>query len=312
MDEQQQPRQRREATGVRNVALLLALGLLACPARAQAPEEAPRVLSRTTYAQVLGHPDAQGVAGRVAAAVDEAVPRIAPLVGAQDLSPVQAYVYQDRERFRRATGLPRQSTIVGIATFPEEVIHIDGTGLLASIEKIVPHEVGHVMTARALGPAVLALPRWANEGIAEYVAGERAAQVDPVALRAIGSGSVLHMRDLDDAIRAGGDSAGLAYAQSASLVNFLVAERREPVIADLLAALRETGDFEPALQRSAGFSLPDLESAWRGSLSRRWRWPMLFHSGAPVLLLMLVLFIAGLIRHLIERRRRKEMPEQDW
>lgn len=297
---------------MRSIAVLLALGSLSCPARAAAPEEAPRVLSRTAYAQVLGHPDAQGVAGRVAAAVDEAVPRIASLVGGRDLRPVQAYVYQDRERFRRATGLPRQSTIVGIATFPDEVIHIDGTGLFASIEKIVPHEVGHVMIGRALGPALFALPRWANEGIAEYVAGERAAQVDPVALRAIGRGAALDLRDLDDAIRSGGERAGLAYAQSASLVNFLVAERREPVIADLLAALRERGDFESALQQSAGFSLPELESAWRGSLSRRWRWPMLFQSGAPVLLLMLVLFIAGLIRYVLQRRRRQEMPEQDW
>ncbi|MCJ7821934.1 MAG: peptidase MA family metallohydrolase, partial [Armatimonadetes bacterium] len=258
---------------MRSIALLLTLGFLSCPARAAAPEDATRVLSRTAYAQVLGHPDAQGVAGRVAAAVDEAVPRIAPLVGAQDLRPVQAYVYDDRERFRRATGLPRQSTITGIATFPDEVIHIDGTGLLASIEKIVPHEVGHVMIGRALGPAVFALPHWANEGIAEYVAGERAAQVDPVALQAIGRGSAFDLRNLDEAIRAGGERAGgeragLAYAQSASLVNFLVAERREPVIADLLAALRERGDFESALQQSAGFSLPELESAWRGSLSR--------------------------------------------
>jgi hypothetical protein len=312
MDEQRQRGRRREATDVRSIALLLALASLSCPARAAAPEAAPRVLSRTTYAQVLGHPDAQGVAGRVAAAVDEAVPRIAPLVGTHDLRPVRAYVYQDRDRFRRATGLPRQSTIVGLATFPEEVIHIDGTGLLASIEKIVPHEVGHVMTARALGPALLALPRWTNEGIAEYVAGERAAQVDPVALRAIGRGAALDLSDLDPAIRSGGEDAGLAYAQSASLLNFLVAEHGEPVIADLLAALRDRGDFEPALRQSAGFSLPELESAWRGSLSRRWRWPMLFQSGAPVLLMMLLLFIAGLIRHLLQRRRRQEMPEQDW
>ena len=298
----------------KSIAVLPLAGLiLSLPARAATPsEQPPRLLRQTAHAQVIGRPEAEALAARVAAAADEAVPRIAPLVGASDLSPVRAYVYSDRHSFLQAANLPRRSTIAGLATFPDEVIRIDGTGLLASIEKVVPHEVGHVLVARALGPALSALPRWTNEGIAEYVAGERASQVDPLALRAIGRGSALDVAELDAAFRSGGERSALAYAESASLVNFLVAERGESVIADLLRALRQTRSFDAALQQAAGLPLPELESAWRSSLARRWRWPLLFQSGAPILALMVLLFLVGLIRHLLRRRRRQEMSGQDW
>ncbi len=266
----------------------------------------------TEYARVSGGPEARAVIGRVARAIDEAVPRIAPLVGTADLSPVVARVYLHRDRFREATGAPRGSGIVGLASLPSGVIHIDGTGVLASIEKVVPHEVGHVMVARALGPALPALPAWLSEGVAEYVAGERAAQVDPVALRAVGRGAALDLNELDDAIAARGREAGIAYAEAASIVNFLVDRRGEGVIADLLAGLRRTGDFETSLEQATGFTLAELESTWRRSVSRRWRWPLLLTSPAPILGLMLLLFLIGVVRFYVAKRRRQEMHGRDW
>jgi len=298
----------------RSAVLSLAIGLSALPPihAGAADERAPRLLHQTTYAIVMGDIQAQELAARVGMEIDAAAPRIATLVGTDDLRPVQAYVYRDRDAFRQAVGIPRESTVVGLATLPSGVIHIDGTGLLASIQRVVPHEVGHVMISRAVGPGLPQLPLWLNEGIAEYVAGQRAAQVDPVALRAVGRGAALGLADLDPAFRRRDADTALAYAQSASLVNFLVAERGERVIADLLAALRESRNFDSALQQATGFTPPELESAWRSSVARRWRWPLFLRSGAWVLILMVVLFFVGLVRYLRERRRRQEMPEQDW
>lgn len=275
-------------------------------------DERTRVLAETDYARVVGRADAADLADRVAALIDDAVPRIARIVGTDDLRPVLAFVYPDRALFREAVDLPPQSTIVGLATFPSGVIHIDGTGLLSSIRKVVPHEVGHVMIARAVGPALSELPIWINEGIAEYVAGERAAQVDPVALRAIGRGAALKLADLDPTFRARSQQSGLAYAQSASLVHFLVEERGEAVIAALLMAFRQVQDFDAALSQAAGLRLGELESEWRASVSRRWRWHLLFQSPVLPFTLMLLLFLIGFARYLVQRRRRQELPEQDW
>jgi hypothetical protein len=298
----------------RLLARFLAIGFLALPtpearAAAAAPSE---VHVATDYARVSGDPNAQEVIGRVARAMDRAVPRIASLVGTTDVRPIVAHVYVHRGRFREATGIPQGSPVVGLASLPAGVIHIDGTGVLASIRKVVPHEVGHVMIARALGPALPALPTWLNEGTAEYVAGERAAQVDPVALRAVGRGMAMEFTELDAAIETRGRDAGLAYAQAASLVNFLVDRRGEAVIADLLTELRRTGDLEASLQQATGFTLDEMESTWRESVSRRWRWPLILTSPAPILGLMLLLFLIGVVRFYVAKRRRQQMPDYDW
>jgi len=287
--------------------------LLATAGVSAAGEQGMSVLARTGYAVVAGRPEAQPLAGRVAALVEAAVLMIAPVVGTGDLRPVQTVIYLDRGEFAKATGISPRSRIVGLATFPAAVIHIDGTELLADVERVVPHEVGHIMIARALGPALPSAPVWLCEGIAEYAAGERASQVDPVALRAIGRGSSLHLDELDGAFRVGGGEAGLAYAEAASVVNFLVAERGEPVIAELLSSLAKTGDPEASLRELTGWTNADLETAWRRSVSQRWRWPLLFDSPALIYGLMVFLFAAGLARYLRDRRRRRqEMDGRDW
>jgi hypothetical protein len=220
-------------------------------------------------------------------------------------------VYLDRRAFVQATGIPATSRVVGLATFPRGVIHIDGTGLLAAIETVVPHEVGHVMVARALGPALTALPMWLNEGIAEYVAGERAAQVDPVWVRALGRGTTLELAELDAVIAERDERAALAYAEAASIVNFLVAERGEGVIAELLRSLTRTQNFEAALKEVTGWDTAELESSWRSSVVRAWRWPLLAESPLLIYAVMALLFFIGLARYLRERRRRREAREED-
>lgn len=294
------------------IAAIMGLALTCAEeANAAAPREAGQ-LAYGRYARVSGQPGAEEAARRVAVLMDHSVPRIAALVGASDLRPLPAVVYRDRRQFVAATGLPPQSPVVGLATFPPGIIHVDGAGRLASLEKVVPHEVAHVLIARVVGPALPALPRWLNEGIAEFVAGRRAAQVDPVTLAAVGRGQSLPLADLDESFGAGGEAGRLAYAESASLVNFLVDQRGTSVIPALLAALRQHRDFAPALQQTTGWTAAELEAAWRQSVARRWRWPLLLQSPALPFGLMLLLFIAGLLRYLRERRRRQERPDTNW
>jgi len=287
--------------------------ILAQPGLASEPNEgAIRLLARTKYAIVFGVPTAGNTAEHVAALIDESVPRIANTLDVADRRPVTAAVYLDRHAFAEATGVPIDSHVVGLATFPAGVIHIDGGELFAAIERVVPHEVCHIMIARALGPAFDTLPLWAHEGIAEYGAGERAAQVDPVWMKALGRGISLEVEELDETIRGRGRNSGLAYAQSTSLVNFLVDTHGEAVIAKLLHSLPQTRDFGESLVEVTGWSIEELEARWRRSVSRRWRWVVLFDSPITIYTLMVMLFLIGLARYLRKRRQRQDIFEEDW
>jgi hypothetical protein len=288
---------------------LAATALLLIPARARGAGT-PQVLATSRYARVLGEAPARPLAAEVATFVDAAVPRAAALTGATDLSPIPTTVYRTRPEFLRATELPDWSTIVGLATFPQGVIHVDGTGLLASVRRVTAHEVGHIMEARRLGATYPELPLWANEGIAEYLAGGEAAYQDPNAVAAVAQGKALPVANLEAAFR-DEDTVGSAYAESASLITFLVAQKGPEVISSLLARVAEEGAFPKALKEVTGLTEAELDAAWQDSLRGRWGWIPFLDLNALIWMVMVVLLLIALLRQLRERRRARDNETED-
>ena len=131
------------------------LALLFSPVAHAAPRE---VLVTGRYSRVTGEAGTEKLAWQVAAQIDAAVPVAAAVTGAADLSPVRAKVYANRRPFSTATGVAPDNPIVGLAVFPEQVIYLDGSGSFASLSRVAPHEVGHVLEYRAAGPGVGELP----------------------------------------------------------------------------------------------------------------------------------------------------------
>jgi hypothetical protein len=288
-------------------AAIFAAAALALLGAASGLASLPRPLATGRYARVSGDPGAGDVAQQVAALIDDAVPKAARITGATDLRPVQAVVYTDRGHFSTATGVPRDNPTVGLALFPSQTIYIDGSGVFASVRRVVPHEVGHVLIWRALGPEAGAVPRWFNEGLAEYIASPAPAYVDPAALAALRQGGTTSVSNLEEAFQ-DPRAVTAAYAESSSLVSFLVARKGEAVLPRLLRALRETGDFPRALRRTAGLSVDDLDQQWQHWVRRRW-WLMLPDLNLMLWFVMVVLLIIAVIRVVRERRRRREELE---
>ena len=284
-----------------------AVALLVCCAAPALRAASLPVLATSRYAVIAGDPGARALAREVATLVDEAVPKAARITGATELRPVQALVYRDRIRFSAATGVPRDNPTVGLALFPSQTIYIDGSGVFASIRRVVPHEVGHVLIWRALGPEAGAIPRWFNEGLAEYIASPTPAYVDPAALAALRQGGTTSVSNLEEAFQ-DPRTVTAAYAESSSLVSFLVARKGEAVLPRLLRALRETGDFPHALRQTAGLSVDDLDQQWQQWVRRRW-WLMLPDLNLVLWFVMAVLLVIAVIRVVRERRRRQEELE---
>ncbi len=288
----------------RSLARFLLLALLLLPLPAQAAPAQVHVTGR--YSLVLA-PD-RASAEEVASLIDRAVPRAAQLTGATDLTPIRALVHPDRPRFSAATGAARGGRVVGLAVFPSQVIHLDGSGVFASVRRVVPHEVGHVLVYRAVGPGVARLPRWVNEGIAEYVARSAPAYVDPAAMLALRGGGTLPLAELDAAFGRE-DTVDTAYAESASLIEFLVARSGQDSIASLLQALRVGEDFPPALAHVTGLTPEAFQAAWGKWVRPRTR--PLPDLTMLLWLAMVVLLFLAFLRMLRERRRpEREMEEE--
>ncbi len=149
----------------------------------------------------------------------------------------------------------------------------DGTtrgGTAKPIEQVFDHEITHVLLGQAFGPRPV--PTWLQEGLAQFVAGE----YGPETTRQIASGmlgrGLLSLKDLghgfpDDPLR-----ARLAYAQSADLIGWLVAEHGLASVNTLTHALATGTPFTAAFRAATGEYPEDLDARWRGRLNRSWIW----------------------------------------
>ncbi len=161
-----------------------------------------------------------------------------------------------RQSYYDSTGAPAWSG--GHFDTLDGRIRVPIGGLSASLtpdmDETLVHELTHAFVSdRTRGIA----PRDLHEGLAQFMEGKRAAAVySPAQLQALAAG------------RAGG--VGGFYAESLSFVEFLVAQRGQGGINDLLRAMAETGNVDEAYRQVYGRDLQGTRRAWRDRIRQQY------------------------------------------
>lgn len=203
-------------------------------------------------------------------------------------------------------GLPPPSYASGVA-YPElglvllTVTTRDPADPTPDLRRVLTHELSHVALHRAAGGRPI--PRWFSEGIAVHHADEYGIERIRTLWEGASSGRLAPLRGLTVRFADGSPDVGLAYAQSADVVAFLL---RRPHGSDkmrrMLGAIRDGKDFEAAMKSAFGFDLDHLEREWRADLDER-------HSAYPVVLggggLWALVVVALAIGYFRKRRRNR-------
>jgi hypothetical protein len=161
-----------------------------------------------------------------------------------------------RQAYYDSTGAPAWSG--GHFDTLDGRIRVPIGGLSASLtpdmDETLVHELTHAFVSdRTRGVA----PRDLHEGLAQYMEGKRmAALFSPAQLQALAAG------------RAGG--VGAFYAESLSFVEFLIAERGQGGINDLLRAMAETGSVDEAYRQVYGRDLQGSRRAWKDRIRQQY------------------------------------------
>lgn len=101
--------------------------------------------------------------------------------------------------------------------------------------------------------------------------------------------------------------ARLAYAESFSVISFLIAEHGRGEFLELMDRLR-TEDFDKAFRSAYGHGPGKMESEWRRFVARRYSWvPLVTGGSAFWALTMAVFFLTAALR-----RRRNRLIERRW
>jgi len=187
-------------------------------------------------------------------------------IGLTTDSPINIYVYPSYTDMQDAI-LYEPSWTGGLA-FPEENIVILGTsGNDQNWDKdTVIHELTHVVVEHFAFTCLGSIPHWLDEGLAMYSEGPLAAQFQEPFNQAIQENSLLSLRILSGNFGESQDKADLSYAESYSVVNYLIKTFGQEKMMNFLEALRDGATTDEALKQTYGFDIDGLEDAWRVSI----------------------------------------------
>lgn len=188
-------------------------------------------------------------------------------IGAYPEKPIKIYIYASTSDLQGAMIFPQEwSGGVAFTAFSTIVIGIPPSELDWG-EKALVHELTHLVVHQATFSPYGQLPIWLDEGLATYNEGE----LDPVLLsyleEAILEDELISVRSLCSPFSAYSEKAFQSYAQSYSLVEYLLDNYGQDSMLDLLAILKEGSTYDEALTQVYGFDIDGLDARWRATLT---------------------------------------------
>ncbi len=253
-----------------------------------------------------------------AEAVAEALSAQPPLPALSDSVPVGVTVLlaPDENAFRLASGgrPPEWSAGVAIPALNRIVLPAYASDRARGTDRwrVVRHEWAHIALHQSL-PG-LRIPRWFDEGYAQWVSGWNRSEAWRLRLR-LALGRTPPLDSLTFRFPVARAMAQDAYLLSATTVEYLVEASGEEALTLFIERWREVGRFDTALREIYGVQTAQLEEDWRAWLKKRYGWLSVVTNSSiawlmlAVVVLVLVRIRRGYDRERLARLRATEPPE---
>ena len=199
----------------------------------------------------------------------QAMTRLAASTGAALKKPVKIYLYANQQDLLGAMVFPQEWT--GGAAYTEFGIISLGIGP-SNIDwgrTAIAHELTHLVVHQMTFNPYNDLPTWLDEGLAMYNQGP----LDPTFIESLNQGisnnALISVRSLSSPFSAFANQSYLSYAQSDTIIDFLVATYGQPKMLDLLTAFSKGSSYDAALQGVYGFDMDGLNTLWKAWVTKR-------------------------------------------
>ncbi|MEK7848979.1 MAG: peptidase MA family metallohydrolase, partial [Chloroflexota bacterium] len=178
----------------------------------------------------------EAFASRLLAAAQAALDRLSQDTGTRLERPVELYIYESAAALRQARVFP-QAWEGGVA-FPAYGVVAIGVAQdqVQWGEGAVAHELAHLGIYQMSFNCYQDLPTWLNEGLATYAEGDPAPDQRLRLQQAIAANQLISVRSLSSSFPADPEQARLSYAESRSLVAFLIEKYGQEKMTQLLSA----------------------------------------------------------------------------
>jgi len=187
--------------------------------------------------------------------------QLADKTGAHLARPVQIYVYANTNAMLGAMMFPQEWT--GAAAYIDQATIIIG---LSSDwdwnEKTIVHELAHMISYQMTRGPYTNVPTWLSEGFSVYAEGEPDLYLTSTLVSALNDSVTLTVRSLSGPFSADPARSYLSYAQSYSLVEYLVTTYGQEQLLALLAVFAHGADYDVALQEVYSLDMDGLYDCW--------------------------------------------------
>jgi hypothetical protein len=197
----------------------------------------------------------------------EGLASLTQYIGTYPEKPIKIYIYESTSDLKGAMVFSQEWTgglafidfgIIAIGIPPSQLEW--GKGALV-------HELTHLVVHQATFSPYGQLPLWLDEGLATYSEGELDPDLRSSLNKAISEGTLISVRSLCSPFSAYADKARLSYAESYSLVEYLLDDYGQGKMLDLLTILKQGSTYDEALTEVYGFDIDGLDAAWRATLT---------------------------------------------
>lgn len=201
------------------------------------------------------------------AAAQQSLSQLAEDTGAHLEKPARLYIYTNAQDLKGAMIYPQEWT-GGVAFTRYGVMAIGiGPSNLEWGKRAIAHELTHLVIHQMTLNPYIGLPTWLDEGLAMYNEGELGSEFKTYLNRAIANRSLISVRSLCSPFSAYAGESLLSYAQSYSLVDFLISNYGQAKMLELLNTFKQGSSYDAALEKVYGFDIDGLDALWQDYVS---------------------------------------------
>jgi len=196
-------------------------------------------------------------------AAQQALVSLKEFTGAELEDTVRLYIYTDSTDLQGAMIYPQEWTggvaftrygVMAIGISPENLEW--GLGTIA-------HELTHLVIHQVMLNPYSDLPPWLDEGLALHSEGPLDPTLNGYLDQALAYDSLISVQSLSSPFSAYSDTAALSYAQSYSIVEYLVTTYGQDKMFELLSTFQAGANTDEALEAVYSFDVDGLDAVWQ-------------------------------------------------
>jgi hypothetical protein len=144
-----------------------------------------------------------------------------------------------------------------------------GLGQESWMIKVIPHELTHAILHQITKPPFGEIPRWLHEGLAVRSEGGMDREERIVLEQAIEDDALISLRVLNSPFPDARERAILSYAESYSLVEFIIEEYGPEKLGELLSVFAVGAHYDDAMLQVFGADMDGIEDQWRAYIGAK-------------------------------------------